>query len=197
MSRKLRDPSIDHEGDSCPAHRQAALTTRTRVLTDLSLIQDTSARKGLAGARGAPVRELECMSRLLKFLSADHEDGRGPAHHEAALTATMLACRAGSHNGHWFRKDDKSARRSHLSDCWSIDKGCSSFPAQTMRVAAALHTVRNIHKRGACSQSLELSETSSVKSTCDDVLVSLSKQYLCLTGMLYDSHVHTSGSFDA
>ena len=72
------------------------------VLTDLSLIKDNSARKLLAGSEGAPVRELECTSRLLKLPSADHKGGSGPAHHEAALRATMSACRAESYDKCWF-----------------------------------------------------------------------------------------------
>ena len=93
-SRKLSVPCIDHEGGSCPAHHQAELKTRMLVLADLRPVQDNSARKRLAGSEGAPVRQLECMSRLLKLPSADHEGGSGPAHHATALRAAMLACRA-------------------------------------------------------------------------------------------------------
>ena len=32
------------------------------------------------GLGGTPVRLLECMSRVNKFLSANHEGGSGPAH---------------------------------------------------------------------------------------------------------------------
>ena len=33
------------------------------------------------------------------------------------------------------------ARRTHLSESWNVRQGCSGFLAQTMRVAAALHTL--------------------------------------------------------
>ena len=35
---------------------------------------------------GTPVRWLEFMSRLLKFLSADHEGGSAPAHPQLAFS---------------------------------------------------------------------------------------------------------------
>ena len=90
-SRKLNIPSIDHEGGSCPAHCEAALTTGMLAHRSQSSPRHQR-KKELAGSKDTPVRELECISRLLKLPSADHEDGTGPAHHEAALMAAMLAC---------------------------------------------------------------------------------------------------------
>ena len=45
-------------------------------------------------------------------------------------------------------ENDQCAWRTHLSDCWSTDKGCSNSPAQTMRVEVALHTVRQHSQPG-------------------------------------------------
>ena len=66
------------------------------LLTGLRPIQGYSTRKRLAGLGGAPVRELVGKSRVVNFLSADQEGGSGPAHPWAALTTTMLACKAES-----------------------------------------------------------------------------------------------------
>ena len=46
------------------------------------------------GLEGTPVRWLEFMSRLLKFLSADHEGGSAPAHPQLSFPTGMIACNA-------------------------------------------------------------------------------------------------------
>ena len=60
---------------------------------ELTGVRHVSREKRPTGSEGAPVRELECMSRVLRFLSADHEGGSGPAHNQAAFTTMMRACR--------------------------------------------------------------------------------------------------------
>ena len=40
--------------------------------------------------------------------------------------------------------DDQWAWTVHLSESWHASPGCSHFPAQTMRLATALHTAGNI-----------------------------------------------------
>ena len=49
--------------------------------------------------------------------------------------------------------DDQWAWTVHLSESWHASPGCSHFPAQTMRLATALHTAGNI---GAKSLQAEL-----------------------------------------
>ena len=45
-------------------------------------------------------------------------------------------------------ENDQCAWRTHLSDYWSTDRGCSNSPAQTIRVEVALHTVRQHSESG-------------------------------------------------
>ena len=50
----------------------------------------------LVNLADTPVRWLECMSRMPKFPSADHEGGSGPACQQAAVTTRLLARRGES-----------------------------------------------------------------------------------------------------
>ena len=71
-SRKLRDPSIDHEGDSCPARRQAALTIGMPMLTDLRAVQDISTDKTTCRLNGRTCQ------RVGMHVKAAQASQRGP-----------------------------------------------------------------------------------------------------------------------
>ena len=55
-------------------HQARMLASRAESCQACQRIETTN------GLGDTPVRLLECMSRMKKFLSADHEGGSGPAH---------------------------------------------------------------------------------------------------------------------
>ena len=89
---------------------------------------------------GTPVRLLELMSSQLKLPSADHEGGSDPAHNQAAFMIGAPPCRAKGLLKMSADKGNLRAWGTHLSDGWYTGQASSSLPAQTMRVAATLHT---------------------------------------------------------